>query len=128
MFNSKIGNISRIFSFILKGETSEAKKCINALMAIESPLDILEKRTPNGRFVFKRFKKINDAYEKLKKQALSHITKGKVDVFRYVSNAEDMGFSADLSTEMGYLYPEKIILIAREKEDAKIEQSSMTGP
>ncbi len=43
LYNSKLGHLIRIFSFVLKGRTDDVMKCVKILTRIESPYEILNK-------------------------------------------------------------------------------------
>jgi len=113
LFKTKLGLLSRVFSFILKGDLSDVKKCINVLTKIESPYEILNQETPKGKFIYKRYEVINKEYQKLLSKALKSVTKEKLAVFTYKD--AKISFTSDLSNELIYKYPEKVILIGREK-------------
>jgi len=114
LYTSKLGRLVRIFSFILKGKTSEAMKCIKILTRIKEPNEILEQKSSAGRFIHKRFAKINKDYESLFKRAEreKQIT-NKMVIFTYTHKT--MSFTSDLANEMLHRYPNKIVLVAREK-------------
>ncbi len=113
LFNSKIGLLVRIFSFNLKGKTSEVMKSIRVLTRIKSPYEILNKETPAGKFIYQRYSKINDDYEKLLKEALKKESKGDVFVFTY--KEDKISLTKDLANELLYRLKHKIIIAGREK-------------
>jgi single-stranded DNA-specific DHH superfamily exonuclease len=113
MFNTEIGTLTKIFSFILKGTTNDAMKHVKVLTRIDRPEEILKQETSQGKFIYKRYESIKDKYDLLLKQAKKKATKGKVIVFEYTD--KDMSFTAEISNELLYLHPDKVILIAREK-------------
>ena len=112
-FKSKFGGLVDLFSFILKGKTSDAKKYIKVLTRIKGPYEILNEETPQGRFVFSKYKKINDLYEQLLKDAL----KKKPDngFFIFIYHDDMMSFTSELSNEMMYKFPDKVVIVGREK-------------
>ena len=103
--------MGRIFSFILKGKTTDAMKCTRILTRINHPDEILEQTTPPGKFVYKRFEKINNNYEGLLRKV--KVTSDKILLFTYCD--DKMSFTSDLSNELLHKHPTKIIVIAREK-------------
>jgi nanoRNase/pAp phosphatase (c-di-AMP/oligoRNAs hydrolase) len=111
LFKSEIGKLVRVFSFILKGKTQDVMKCVKILTRIKEPDEILKQTTPQGKYIYKRYKQINEQYEDL----LSSIkaTKSKLIVFTY--KQDKMSFTADLGNELLFKYPKKIILVGREK-------------
>ena len=114
LFKTKLGSLVRAFSFILKGKTSDAMKCVKILTRINDPAAILEQKTPAGKFIYKKFDKINRLYEKLLHDALKNAKKSKkMIVFTYKDST--ISFTSDLSNEFMHKYPAKVIYIAREK-------------
>ncbi|MAG15425.1 hypothetical protein CMO88_00005, partial [Candidatus Woesearchaeota archaeon] len=57
LFETKLGTLIKVFSFALKGPTSDAIKCIKILTRIEDPYEILEQKTPAGRYLYKKYEK-----------------------------------------------------------------------
>ena len=111
LFKTEIGKLVRVFSFILKGKTQDVMKCVKILTRIKEPNEILNQTTSQGKFIYKRYKQINEQYEEL----LSGIkaTKSKLVVFTY--EQDKMSFTADLGNELLFKYPKKVILVGREK-------------
>ncbi len=105
-YKSQIGKITKIFCFALKDRISNVVKMIRFLTAVKSPHDVLEETSKNHEMHL-RFKQIYKKYEKLLKKAES-IADGKLLFFQY---AGDLSISADLSNELSYLFPEKIIVV-----------------
>jgi single-stranded DNA-specific DHH superfamily exonuclease len=113
MFNTEIGTLTRIFSFMLKGTTNDAMKHVKVLTRIDRPEEILKQETPQGKFIYKRYEQIKEKYDLLLKLAKKRANKGGVIVFEYTD--KDMSFTAEISNELLYLHPDKVIVIAREK-------------
>ena len=113
LFNSKIGLISKIIDFNLKGTTTQAMQSIKVLTRIESPYEILDQTTPRGKYIYKKYVAVNEKYEELKKKV--KITKDKIVFYTYKDNS--LAISSMLSNELLHLHPDKIIIIAREKEN-----------
>jgi oligoribonuclease NrnB/cAMP/cGMP phosphodiesterase (DHH superfamily) len=111
LFNTKIGQMSRIFSFILKGKTSEAMKCARILTRIKHPDEILEQKTSGGNFIYKRFEKMNNRYQELIRQV--KVKSDKILLFTYTD--DKMSFTSDLSNELLHKHPSKVVVIGREK-------------
>jgi len=114
-FKSEIGTLIKVFSFSLKGKTSEVMKSIKVLTRIESPYEILNQETAKGKFIFKRYEKTNKLYESLLDSALGQSNKEKLLVFIYAD--DKMSFTGDLANELLYKFPDKIILVGRKKDD-----------
>ncbi|MFH2027979.1 MAG: DHHA1 domain-containing protein [Nanoarchaeota archaeon] len=115
LFNTKLGTLARIFSFILKGNTSDVKRCYKTLTRIKDPYEILEQKSPQGRFVYKKFTKINKEYTELIEEA----KKQKKDdgILIYIYPKDKMSFSGDLANELLHKFPDKLIIVGREKDN-----------
>ena len=114
-FSAELGKLVKIFSFVLKGDNKEAMKCVKILTRIKGPYEILEQKTSQGRYIYKRYEKINKIYEKLLNDALAKAT--KEELLLYIYDETTTSFTSDLSNELLYRFPEKIILIGRKKSD-----------
>ena len=115
LFNSKLGHLARIFSFILKGKHKEVMACIKILTRIKSPDEILKQQTSQARFIYKRFERINKYYEELINSISDKNLHGNVLEFLYTE--KQWSFTADLSNELMYKYPDKVIMVCRQKGD-----------
>ncbi len=130
LFETKIGLLAKIIDFILKGPSSEVRKCVHALTKINSPEEILEQTTREGKEIYSYYKKINNEYESLLQRAVKNVTKDGLLIFNY--QASDTSFTGELSNELLYRYPDKIVLIARRNNkesdiDAEIRCSIRSG-
>ena len=114
-FKSKVGTLIKIFSFSLKGKTSEVMKNIKILTRIESPYEILNQETAKGKFIFQRYEKINKLYIDLLDSAVKTVGKEKLLVFTY--SEDKMSFTGDLANELLYRFPDRIIMVGRKKDD-----------
>lgn len=92
-------------------------KSIKILTRIKEPGEILEQKTEQGKFIYRRYEQINEKYEPLLKEVTgaAENTKGKIIIYKY--NEDRMSFTSDLSNEAVYNFPNKVIIIAREKGD-----------
>jgi single-stranded DNA-specific DHH superfamily exonuclease len=113
LYTTPLGKLIRIFSFILKGNTHDAMKYIKVLTRIQDPREVLEQTTAQGKFLYKRYEKINKKYESLLNDAVEKASKEAVLVYTY--DTDKMSFSSDLSNELIYRYPDKIIVVGRSK-------------
>src|SRR3989338_2137380 len=113
LFNSELGRLIRLFSFALKGRTNDVNMDVKLLTRVKSPYELLKQLTPAGRKVYNRFLKMDNKYERLKQNALSNVKKGKI--LHFIYNSDETSFTSDLSNELLYLYPDKLIVIGREK-------------
>ena len=114
-FNTKLGEIIKVFSFCLKGKTHDVMKNVKLLTRIKHPNEILNQETAQGKFIFKKYEKIKKMYDKLLEDALMESSESKVFVFTYPS--DKMSFTSDLSNELQHRFPDKLIIVGRKKED-----------
>ncbi|MCD4666885.1 hypothetical protein K8R47_03685 [archaeon] len=113
LFNSELGKLIRIFSFVLKGKISEVRKAISVIEKIENPIEILEKTTPKGKYLYKKYERVEKTYDELIKD--SKKIKGNPLVYTYFN--KQYSFTSDLSNELLYLNPKKIIIVGRYNDD-----------
>jgi len=113
MFSTELGKLIRIFSFNMKGKSNEVMKSVKVLTRIKNPDEILKQSTPKGQFLYRRYEKVNEVYEALRKKAKA----GKGDFLVFVYPDNKISLTKDLSNEMLYKHPDKIIVIGREKDD-----------
>ncbi len=114
MFRSKVGTLVRVFSFVLKGKLSDAVKSAKVLMKVKSPYDILMQRTPEGRFLYRRYDYFNSQYQKLLSAAVLRMGENGLCVFTYSAQTS---FSSDLANELLYMHPDSFVIVGREKDD-----------
>jgi single-stranded DNA-specific DHH superfamily exonuclease len=107
-YKSQIGKIVKMFGFALKDRISNVVKMTKFLTAVKSPYEVLEENGKNHEMHF-RFKQIYRKYQKLLEKAKRLASENKILFFRY---AGDLSISADLSNELSYLFPQKIIVVA----------------
>jgi len=114
LFNSKLGELVKMFSFNLKGKTQDVMKSTKVLTRIEDPNEILEESTSRGRFIHKKYMKVNAVYDELLKKAEEEIDKeDKILLFNY--HEDKLSITKELANEMIFKHPDKIVIIAREK-------------
>ena len=114
-FKTKLGELIKIFSFSLKGKTGDVLRNIKVLTRMESPYEILREETAQGKYIYRRYQKINKLYDGLLESAVGQSNTEKLLVFTY---AEDkMSFTGDLANELLYRFPDKVILVGRKKDE-----------
>jgi single-stranded DNA-specific DHH superfamily exonuclease len=114
LYKTKLGKMCHLINFVIKGKTKDVATAISVLTRIVSPNEILNQETSKGKFLLKRYSKMNEEYKKL----LSSVKKKKesgVILFKYPST--DTSFTAEISNELMYKYPDELIVIARQKGD-----------
>ena len=115
LFRRPVGKLVKLLFFMQKGASSEVRKSVKILSRIKSPDEIFKQETPQGKFIFKRFEKINKRYEILLKQAKKSVNRSKLILFYYSEN--QWSFTANLANELSGLYRNKFVIIARRKDD-----------
>ncbi len=113
LFKTKLGELSRIFSFVLKGKSNEVMKAIRILTRIETPYEILNQETPRGKFIYKKYLKVKKDYDLLLKASLKKKNTSSLIIFTYPGRR--MSFTGELSNELLYRFPDKINIIGRLK-------------
>lgn len=107
LYKSQIGKIARIFGFALKDRTTNVINMIRFLIKSKNPYDVLEENN-NTYTMHKRFNEINKKYKKLLEKAINLTDSGKLLFFQY---SGDLSISSDLSNELSYTYPKKIVVV-----------------
>lgn len=116
LYKTKLGELVRIISFVLKGKTLDVKKNIDTLSKIRDPFEILEKKTDHGKRLFESAEKFQKKYSDLFKKAVNE-NKGskRLVVFTYLAN--DVSFTPNLANELLHRFPGKIIAVCRIKDE-----------
>jgi len=120
LYKDEIGKLEKIFRFLLKGRSSEVRKCIKILTRIKSPYEILRQETPAGKYLYNRYEKIDGEYQKVLKEAKGKRTRSKLMLYEY--DDKKISFTAYLSNEISTINPDKVLIIAREHQ-GKIKMS-----
>jgi single-stranded DNA-specific DHH superfamily exonuclease len=111
LFTTKIGRLVKVFAFNLKGKITEVNASIKILTRIDDPYEILDQQTPRGKFLYRKYEKINILYEEI----LSSINPGDQPIIYYTYKDNKTSFTGELANELLYRFPEKVTIIAREK-------------
>lgn len=113
LYKYPVGKLVKLFFFLLKGPSPEVRKSVNILSKIKSPFEIFHQESAPGKFLYKRFEKVNAKYQEILSQAKKKITKNQIMLFTY--NSSQWSFTTNIANELSALYPKKVIIIAREK-------------
>lgn len=110
LFESQFGKLIRILSFSLKDKTSNVIRMMNFMLKAESPYILLNKENKDAEFIYSRFERIDRKYVKLVEKAKKVGEKsGRILFFSY---GGDLSISAEVSNEMQYYFPDKLIIVA----------------
>lgn len=116
LFDSDFGTLTNVFGFILKGQSPDVKKSLHTIQKIKSPYDILNKATPEGKYIYRRYEKVNRQYTSLLKKAVASDEEGEPFVFTYPDTKTS--FTGILSNELLYrLAHHDTFIIARLKDN-----------
>ncbi|MGB9708083.1 MAG: DHH family phosphoesterase [Candidatus Pacearchaeota archaeon] len=109
LYETELGRIIKMLNFALKDRTSNVVRMLKNLLTLNSPREILDVN-PKTISIHKRYKQISRRYEKIlnraKELAKSH---RKLLFFQY---GGDLSLSSEISNELIYLFPDKIIVVA----------------
>ncbi|MFC1710870.1 hypothetical protein ACFLZJ_01805 [Nanoarchaeota archaeon] len=107
-YKSGIGKIVQIFNFALKDRTTNVINMLRFLMKVKTPYEVLEE-IPKNYSMHKRFNELYPRYQKYLQKAITlNKNSEKLLYFQY---SGDLSISSDLSNELSYKYPNKIVLV-----------------
>ncbi|MBT5022181.1 DHH family phosphoesterase [Candidatus Woesearchaeota archaeon] len=115
LFNSGLSKVIKLMNFILKGNTKDVMKCVKILTRVTSPYEILNNETSQVHYLWKRFDEVNEVYEELLGEAVELFEKEKSKLVVYIYKENKLSLSGDLSNELLYKFPEKVLIISRQK-------------
>lgn len=118
IFDTKLGELIRIYNFALKGARKDVIRDVKILTRIKDPYELLKAETPRSKLLLKRFKKIYEEYNTLKEYALNQVKKDKVLLVKF--GCVKISFTGELANELLYRYPKKMIFVTRESEGRMI--------
>lgn len=118
LFRSKTGELIAIINACLKGATSDVRKCLNILDKIEDPREILFEKSARGKYLFNKSNQIRKEYMKLRERAIK--TKAEDGLLIFIYQSLKNSYSAELSTELKYLFPDLFVIVCRRKEDEMV--------
>ncbi|MFQ5620473.1 MAG: DHH family phosphoesterase [Candidatus Nanoarchaeia archaeon] len=129
MFGTRLGTLVNVLSFNLKGTSKDALQSIKVFTRIESPYEILDQATAQGKFLWKKYLKVKKGYDEEKAKALKSYKKDD-PFFVHTYMTRDYSVTKDLANELSYLYKDKVIILARERNGGMVMslRSSREGP
>tara|TARA_Y100000034_G_scaffold136003_1_gene210213 strand:+ start:869 stop:1888 length:1020 start_codon:yes stop_codon:yes gene_type:complete len=114
IYKTKLGKLIRIFFFILKDPHYKILQYVNLIEKINSPEELLNKTTSNAKEIVNIYEKVNKQYQKVLEKAIKP-QDSKLHLFKH--SAEKLSFTAELSSELQHMFPDKLIIVAKSKED-----------
>lgn len=113
LFKTRLGKLVKIMSFNLKRKTQDVMKSAKVLTRIENPYEILDQTTPRGRFIYKKYEQIKKVYDELLEKAVKKMASDKILLFTY--QHDKLSLTKEIANELLYKFPDKVVVIAREK-------------
>ncbi|PLW79329.1 hypothetical protein C0585_08340 [Candidatus Woesearchaeota archaeon] len=111
LFDSKMSTLCKIFSFILKGKSSQINKMIKIMSRIDDPYELLNHTSPRGKLVYKYFEEMETEYQSIYKR----IDTSDPKIIKFFYEENKVSFTSDMSNELLHRNPEKVIMIGRKK-------------
>ncbi len=111
LFNTEIGQLARIFSFNLKGKISDVMTSIKILTRINNPYELLERKHSQARLIMKKYDQHIKTYEETRERV--EVNKEN-PLIMYTYNDSKNSYTTDLSNELLFKHPNKVIIIGRE--------------
>ena len=109
LYETEIGLIIKMLNFALKDRTSNVVRMLKNLLTVNSPREILDVN-PKTISIHKRYKQISRRYEKIIERAKGFAkSHRRLLFFQY---GGDLSLSSEISNELIYLFPDKIIIVA----------------
>ena len=110
LFSTTVGELARILSFSLKGKPTQVLTHMKILTRIDEPVELLGKKHSQAKLIMKNYEKHLDAYNAL----LSQIeVSNEEEMIVYTYTERTNSYTTDLSNELLYKYPNKVIVIGR---------------
>lgn len=113
LFTSPVGLLSKVFNFCLKGKIKDVKMSVKTLEKIKDPYEILQRTTPEGAFIYKRFEEHQKVYDQLLRSAEDRVDESD-DLLVYVYDHTNT-YTGELSNELLFKHPDKIIIVGRQR-------------
>lgn len=108
-YKSKIGKMGDMFNFALKDRITNVVIMMKFLIKVKSPYDVFEE-TQGNYIMRKRYEELNLKYQKiLEKGKKLAEESNKLLFFKF---GGDMSISCDVANGLGYLYRDKIVVVA----------------
>lgn len=117
LFMSGFGKLCRMYSFLLKGPVKDVNESIDDLSKINDPYELLEKKSSVAKKLLEKAEKIEKEYNGLLEDALKVVRENPEEkLLDYIYIAKKFSLTADLSNELIYKFPDKVIIVGRDNE------------
>lgn len=108
LYTTKIGKVIRVLDSALKDRTRNVVLMIKFMSEAKSPDEVLIESKKNSEML-KRFSFIDKKYQELVANAKSQLSENNLLFFQY---GGDLSISANISNELSFYFPKKIIVVA----------------
>ncbi len=116
LFTTKIGELAKVINFCMKGSIKDVHKTFKVLTRINSPYELLNEESEQAKYVMKRYRKFSDSYDRLLEEGEKCFDENDgLLVFTYPGH--EVSLSGELSNELLFRHPEKIIIVARHHDE-----------
>ena len=122
LFGSRLGELIRTVSFLLKGSITEVNRSISILSKIESPFEILDQTTPRGKYLYKKVSNFRNEYKSVLDEALRVKEKDGILLINHPKTQHS--FVSELSTELSYRTRKTLIVTREDKGRMKMSVRS----
>ncbi len=115
LYGTPLGELVRWFTFLLKGRSSEVKRRIATLSRIEGPEELLGRKSPRARFLWKEAKPLREEYERQRKEAMD--TRVKDGLYVHIFSGLRTSLVKEVANEMLVRKSAKLIIVGRRSND-----------
>lgn len=127
LFGQPFGELAALMQFNLKGDANEVRAAIKTFGRVESLEELIERKTPRAKLLWKRYEHFKRQYDALHTAAVRAVTDDPV-LFHVFKDVET-SFTGELSNRLLHEYPNKIIVLARDENgDVKLSIRSVGTP
>jgi len=113
LFETKLGELIKFISFLLKGKTSDVNKAVKILTRIKDANELFNIDVASTKYLMKQVAPVQKNYSALFKSAMKIKCEEGLYIFQY--NDDKMSLTKELSNELLHRIDCGIILICREK-------------
>jgi len=107
-----LNQLVKLMTFMQKGTVTESMQAIKTFTRIESPQEILEQTTPQGKYLWRRYSQYAEDFDRLLAAALQKEADTML-VFEYETSTS---FTKEMSNELLIRSDAEIIIVARRHE------------
>jgi len=111
LYETELGRIRKMLNFALMDRTTAVVRMLKNLLKIKDPRELLDV-TNKTISIYKRYKQINKKYEKILNKAKGIEKTNSNSKLLFFQYGGELSLSAELSNELFYLYPNKVIVVA----------------